>query len=56
MLYGSVAMGACYLIAALTLKGAKDDPSKKKIVRLPFYSSYHARLQKNTSGIVGQTY
>ncbi|KAH8888391.1 general substrate transporter [Thozetella sp. PMI_491] len=32
MLYGSVTMGSCYLIAALCLKAAGDDPSNKKIL------------------------
>ncbi|KAM0326679.1 hypothetical protein ACHAQA_006549 [Verticillium albo-atrum] len=30
MLYGSSTMGACYLIAALTLRAAENDPSKKE--------------------------
>ncbi|KAL1889576.1 hypothetical protein Sste5346_008825 [Sporothrix stenoceras] len=32
MLYGSVSMGSTYLISALTLLGAKNDPSKKRIL------------------------
>jgi hypothetical protein len=32
MLYGSLTMGSCYLIAALCLKTAESDPSRKQIV------------------------
>ncbi|KAI1843932.1 hypothetical protein JX266_009988 [Neoarthrinium moseri] len=32
MLYGSTTMGSCYLIAALCLKTAAEDPSRKKIL------------------------
>lgn len=38
MLYGSSTMGACYLVAALTLKAAQDDPTnlaKKQTVSVP---------------------
>jgi hypothetical protein len=32
MLYGSVTMGSCYLIAALCLRAGEEDPSKSKTV------------------------
>jgi hypothetical protein len=32
MLYGSVTMGSCYLIAALCLRAGQEDPSKSKTV------------------------
>ncbi|CAK7244577.1 MAG: hypothetical protein STHCBS139747_006121 [Sporothrix thermara] len=32
MLYGSTCMGSTYLISALTLLGAKNDPSKKRVL------------------------
>ncbi|KAA8649913.1 hypothetical protein EYZ11_009022 [Aspergillus tanneri] len=32
MLYGSLTMGACYLIAAICLKVAEDDPSRKSLL------------------------
>jgi hypothetical protein len=34
MLYGSVTMGSCYLVAALCLHAAEGDPSQKKTVRI----------------------
>lgn len=32
MLYGSVTMGSCYLVASLCLKTAENDPSRERIV------------------------
>lgn len=33
MLYGSLTMGSCYLIASISLKYAESDPSRKQLVR-----------------------
>lgn len=32
MLYGSVTMGSCYLVASMCLKAAQNDPSKERMV------------------------
>lgn len=37
MLYGSLTMGACYLIASISLKEAESDLSRKQLVRFLTY-------------------
>lgn len=32
MLYGSITMGSCYLVASMCLKAAQNDPSKERTV------------------------
>lgn len=40
MLYGSITMGACYLVAAICLKTGEGDPSRKQLVGFAMHS-YH---------------
>lgn len=37
MLYGSVTMGSCYLVASMCLKAVQNDPSKERMVSNPPY-------------------
>lgn len=35
MLYGSLTMGSCYLVASMCLKAVEKDPSKEFVVSTP---------------------